>query len=41
MQNIGNNAFIQFGIMYNVLWQDRDSIFSTGFVPSVGVVVGL
>ena len=41
MQNIGNNAFIQFGIMYNVLWQDRDSIFSTGFVPSIGVVVGL
>lgn len=41
MQSIGNNAFIQFGVMYNVLWKERSSIFSSGFVPSVGFVVGL
>lgn len=41
MQNIGNNAFAQFGIMYNVLWKDNKSIFSSGFVPSIGFVVGL
>lgn len=41
MQSLGNNAFAQFGIMYNVLWKDSKSIFSSGFVPSVGFVVGL
>lgn len=41
MQSIGNNAFAQFGIMYNVLWKERSSIFSSGFIPSVGFVVGL
>lgn len=41
MQSIVNNAFIQFGVMYNVLWKERSSIFSSGFVPSVGFVVGL
>jgi len=41
MQSLGNNAFVQFGIMYNVLWKERSSIFSSGFVPSVGFVVGL
>lgn len=41
MQPLGNNAFVQFGIMYNVLWKERSSIFSTGFIPSVGFVVGL
>ncbi len=41
MQSLGNNAFVQFGIMYNVLWKERSSIFSSGFIPSVGFVVGL
>lgn len=41
MQSVGNNAFVQFGIMYNVLWKERSSIFSSGFIPSVGFVVGL
>lgn len=41
MQPIGNNAFAQFGLMYNVLWKEKSSIFSTGFIPSVGFVVGL
>lgn len=41
MQSMGNNAFMQLGIMYNVLWKENNSIFSTGFVPTVGFVVGL
>ena len=41
MQALGNNAFMQFGLMYNVLWKERSSIFSTGFIPSVGFVAGL
>lgn len=41
MQSVGNNAFVQFGIMYNVLWKERSSIFSSGFIPSVGFVVWL
>lgn len=41
MQPLGNNAFAQFGIMYNVLWKEQSSIFSTAFIPSVGFVVGL
>lgn len=41
MQSIGNNAFVQFGLMYNVLWKENESVFSTGFIPSVGFVVGL
>lgn len=41
MQSVGNNAFMQLGIMYNVLWKENNSIFSTGFVPTVGFVVGL
>ncbi len=40
MQSLGNNAFAQFGIMYNVLWKES-SIFSTGFIPTVGFVIGL
>ncbi|PZU80941.1 MAG: hypothetical protein DI529_16075 [Chryseobacterium sp.] len=41
MQNIGNNAFMQLGVMYNVLWKENESIFSSGFVPTIGFVVGL
>ncbi len=41
IQSLGNNAFAQFGVMYNVLWKENKSIFSSGFVPSVGFVVGL
>ena len=41
MQPLGNNAFAQFGLMYNVFWKERSSVFSTGFIPSVGFVVGL
>ena len=41
MQRIGNNSFMQIGLMYNVLWKENESIFSTGLVPSIGFVVGL
>lgn len=41
MQNVGNGIYIQIGAMYNVLYDAQTSIFSGGFVPNVGVVVGL
>lgn len=41
MQRIGNNSFLQLGLMYNVLWKERSSVFSSGLVPSIGFVVGL
>jgi hypothetical protein len=41
MQRIGGNSFMQLGIMYNVLWKENSSIFSSGLVPSIGFVVGL
>lgn len=41
MQSIGNNAYMQLGVMYNVLWKRNESIFSNGFIPTVGFVVGL
>lgn len=41
MQSIGNNSYMQIGVMYNVLWKENSSIFSSGLVPSIGFVVGL
>lgn len=41
MQNIGTNAFLQIGVMYNVLYKEKSSMFSSGFVPTIGFVVGL
>ncbi|MET3536907.1 hypothetical protein [Chryseobacterium limigenitum] len=41
MQRIGNNSFMQIGLMYNVLWKENSSIFSSGLVPNIGFVVGL
>ncbi|WP_346983626.1 hypothetical protein [Chryseobacterium sp. POE27] len=41
MQRIGNNSFMQIGLMYNVLWQENSSIFSSGLIPNIGFVVGL
>ncbi len=41
MQRIGNNSFMQIGVMYNVLWKENSSIFSSGLVPNIGFVVGL
>ena len=41
MTKIGNNIYMQIGAMYNVLWKENNSIFSSGFTPQVGVVFGL
>lgn len=41
MQRLGNGAYMQIGGMYNVLWKKDNSIFSSGFVPQVGIVFGL
>lgn len=41
MQRIGNNAYMQIGGMYNVLYKQDKSVFGSGFVPSIGVVFGL
>ena len=41
MQRIGDRAYMQIGGMYNVLYKKDDSVFGSGFVPSVGVVFGL
>lgn len=41
MQQIGNNSFLQLGLMYNVLYKENSSIFSGGLIPTVGFVVGL
>ncbi|RKS96545.1 hypothetical protein [Chryseobacterium defluvii] len=41
MQRIGNNSFMQIGIMYNVLWKENESVFSSGLIPNIGFVVGL
>lgn len=41
MQQIGNNSFMQIGLMYNVLYKENNSIFSSGLIPSVGFVMGL
>jgi hypothetical protein len=38
---MGNNSYLQIGGMYNVLWKQNSSIFSSGFVPNIGVVFGL
>lgn len=41
MTKVGNNAYMQIGGMYNVLWKKSNSIFSSGFTPQIGVVFGL
>lgn len=41
MQRIGSNSYLQLGLMYNVLWKEDSSIFSSGLAPNIGFVVGL
>ena len=41
MQNLGSGVYMQLGVMYNVLYDDQKSVFSSGLVPNVGIVVGL
>ena len=41
MQKVSEGSYFQVGLMYNVLWKENSSIYSSGLVPSVGFVVGL
>lgn len=41
MQRIGGSSFMQIGLMYNVLWKEDTSVFSSGLIPNIGFVVGL
>lgn len=41
MQQLGNNIYLQIGASYNVLYKKDKSIFSSGLVPHVGIVIGL
>lgn len=42
MQQLGSGGvYMQIGAMYNLLYNKNNSIFSSGFVPNVGIVVGL
>lgn len=41
MQHLGGNSYLQLGFSYNVLYNKNKSIFSTGFVPNVGIIIGL
>lgn len=36
-QSISGNAFVQIGLMYNVLYDEDDSVFNTGLMPIVGI----
>ncbi|MDO4879878.1 MAG: hypothetical protein Q3983_01230 [Capnocytophaga sp.] len=41
MQHLGGNTYMQIGASYNVLYKENKSIFSSGFVPNVGIIIGL
>jgi len=41
MQRIGTHSFMQIGLMYNVLYKEDSSVFSSGLIPNIGFVVGL
>ena len=41
LQRLGENAYMQIGASYNVLYNKDKSVFGSGFVPQVGVVFGL
>lgn len=41
MQHLGGRTYMQLGFSYNVLYNRNKSIFSTGFIPNVGIIIGL
>ena len=41
LQPLGGNTYAQLGFTYNVLYKKDKSIFSSGFAPSVGIIIGL
>lgn len=40
-QPIARGSYLQIGGMYNVLYKKNSSVFSSGFSPTVGVIIGL
>lgn len=41
LMQMGGSASLQLAVMYNVLYKENSSFYSSGLVPSVGVVFGL
>lgn len=41
LQRLGDSAYMQIGAVYNVLYDKEKSVFGSGFVPQVGLVIGL
>ena len=41
MQRLGERAYMQIGVMYNVLYNQNTSVFGGGFIPQIGIVYGL
>ena len=41
MQSLGGSTYMRIGFTYNVLYKKDKSIFSSGFSPSIGIVIGL
>ncbi|MGP1478132.1 MAG: hypothetical protein ACTTJI_00420 [Capnocytophaga sp.] len=41
MQNLGGNVYMQIGASYNILWKQNKSIFNSGFIPNVGIIIGI
>lgn len=40
-QPIARGAYLQIGGSYNVLYKKHSSVFSSGFTPTIGIVLGL
>lgn len=41
LQRISDNVSLQIGAVYNLLYNKEKSIFSSGFSPNIGIIVGL
>lgn len=41
IQQINTHTYLQIGVLYNLLWKETSSIFSSGFTPNIGIVFGL
>lgn len=41
LMRLGGSASLQLGLMYNVLYKANSNFYSSGLVPSIGVVFGL
>ena len=41
LQKVGDRLYMQIGATYNVLYDEKKSVFGGGFVPNFGIVYGL